>query len=259
MRRPALFPPSSIALAFGLLGAAHAAHAQAECGDITFQGQCDGAVLSFCSDAQLVALDCATEYFPTDVTAGICAEIDTAYGFDCALPTGSPCVFDSAGGSIPTFCAEPSDACVIDFSNDAGFVCTAGFAACTEASPGEDYAPSCAGDALYLDCLSGAQPVAIDCGSVGGTCADAACVVGEGIGCDEDLFRCGTGFVCEGYNPATGDFGTCVVAATPTETCDGVTNFGACEGSDAVYCSDANANSNAELYRLTCGALEVMQ
>lgn len=274
------------ALMVGFLLSHGSAWAQDACGDVTLRGACDGNVLSYCSRTnELVVLDCAQDYFPTGIEGGVCVEVDAEYGFDCALPTGGDCVFLTDDDQyLPTFCSVPTDGCAINVENDLGYVCTANMPACVQPPAGALYQPTCSGDYLYIDCVPGDQPVAIDCAAAGGTCGTDVCVMPAGETCDNLNFFCDSGLICEGYDILTNTYGTCVDStsandAGPTpdsdagtvadagtgdsdagqsvETCNGVTFNGECDDKDAVFCSDRNDDPNAELVRYGCGALAV--
>lgn len=242
------------------------------CGGVTEQGQCSGNVLQFCNaQNELTSIDCATEYFPAGVAGGTCVFISSDYGFDCASPAGTSCVYQGpAGEPMPTFCASDTDGCVADLNGTAGFVCESNVPACTPPPAGAAAEPVCNGNLLVLSCLPGNQPLALDCGSAGGTCQNGACQAPVNAACDNSLIVCGDGLTCDGAT-ATSD-GTCVdvdeceianggcgdpaeftctnrVAAAPQCTpvggnppadCNGIGADGRCDGNVLQFCNAQN-------------------
>ena len=92
-------------LSFGLLLAAMPTHVHAaECGDVTFEGQCDGEVVSWCEDGELMVADC------TEI-GGHCGWSSEDAFFDC-LDLDDPCTgatFEgtcSDDGSTVTWCDD---------------------------------------------------------------------------------------------------------------------------------------------------------
>ena len=179
------------------------------CDGLTSKGQCDGDILGYCGNNGVsIFIDCRSEYFPAEYTTGSCQIIDSDYGYDCVLPAGEPCVFDTGLSEIPTYCESPNAGCVWDFANTEGFLCTETAPACTQPAAGETFTPQCSGDLLLLDCLPGDQPLAYDCGSLGGGCENGACRSPQTELCDDELLRCAAGTRCEGVTAT--QFGTCV-------------------------------------------------
>lgn len=53
------------------------------CGTVDYQGECTGALLSWCNDGELVETDCAA-------TDRVCEHVDDTIGYDCVVPP-DPC------------------------------------------------------------------------------------------------------------------------------------------------------------------------
>ena len=203
------------------------------CEGITVKGQCDGDILSYCGNNDVtIAIDCRTEYFPAEYTTGSCQIIDSDYGYDCVLPAGEPCVFDTGLSEVTTYCESPTAGCVWDFANTAGFLCTETAPDCTQPTLGETFRPQCSGDLLLLDCLPGDQPLAYDCGSLGGVCENDTCRSAQTELCDDELLRCAAGARCEGVTAT--EFGTCVAVT------DCVQNNGGCGDPAVIQCVETN-------------------
>lgn len=174
------------------------------CGDVTFQGECQGDEAVWCQDGALQRINCATDFLPG--IAGECRFFDDEFGYYCALPVDAACLVDLGDGSgpQPIFCAGDDPGCIL--TEDAA-VCTENVGPCTPDSVPEGGA--CVGDVLALVCNVN-QPVGYDCAAFGGTCADAGCVdLPEGAPCDtDDVLACGDGLECEGASDTA--FGDCV-------------------------------------------------
>lgn len=163
------------------------------CGDLTFEGECDGTTAAWCdtdSDTRQ-SVDCAT-FYPE--TPGTCTFVSDDLGYWCAVSEGGTCIFQGDEGPIPAPCLGDGAACVL---GTADATCTNGVGACTE--DGE-----CLGEKYVLAC-DGGQAIAYDCAETGGTCTETGCAdQGDGGPCGEGAFgdgtnsTCATGFVCNG-------------------------------------------------------------
>ena len=166
------------------------------CGDVTFQGECDGTVVRYCvEDTELVEEDCA------DVAENFtCGYISEDFGNYCVLPAGDSCLVDLGEGAQPWFCAGTEPGCIIGAGGESA--CTENVGTCDPAV--EDAA--CVGDMLVQACLE-TQPFGIDCAALGGTCGEAQCsgLPVDSI-CAEDLLNCAEGLTCN-------DEGVCVEPA----------------------------------------------
>lgn len=187
---PAL--PLTLLLAWPATGRAGAP----PCGSVTFEGECNGAVLSYCDpdDEVLIVVDCAEEL---DERA-TCIEVDKDYGADCAMAVGQACLFDFGGELVQMFCQGARAGCL---ETDTDAICVENVGPCTE-----DDIYTCSGNRLVWDC-SVNQPHLIDCAAFGGTCGDTVCEnIPEGSFCEEDVLICAAGLEC-------GPQGLCVPGA----------------------------------------------
>jgi len=204
------------------------------CGDVTFQGECDGATVRWCDDSTdtLGEVDCATFY---EGVPGTCAWFGDDFGYWCGVEGAGSCL--APDGSI-ALCASAEDAgCVVagPTPEDLTFTCAEpGIGTCD----GETFdAAYCEGDLLVAQCTV-VQPLVFDCTTFGGTCADGACVgATEGSACDGETIVCADGFDCvEGESGAS----TCVAGEGPAPTCDDGEQNGDEEGVDCGgSCPDA--------------------
>ena len=163
------------------------------CGDVTFQGECQGSTVVWCDNGSLAQIDCATEFVPG--VAAECQFFDDEFGYYCALPVGETCLVDFGQGPQPLLCAGTDAGCML--SAEAA-TCTEGVGPC-DASTFPETGGACVGDIFALIC-SVSQPVGYDCGALGGGCSDASCVeLPIGAPCDtEGQLNCADGLTCEG-------------------------------------------------------------
>jgi hypothetical protein len=173
------------------------------CGPITFEGECQGDILSYCDtdNDEVIMVDCDAEYGP----ATICTEIDPTYGFDCALATGESCLFDIGSGEFAAaFCQGNAPGCV-ETAEDA--TCEENVGTCVDGD-----VRSCRGDRLVVECNVG-QPWVVDCAGYAGTCETDHCLVPGGILCDDDVLVCQPGTSCNNLGICVND--NLVDAGTP--------------------------------------------
>lgn len=167
------------------------------CGDVTFEGMCEGTMLKYCDpDEGVVEIDC------TDVqdATGTCIDIPD-YGSDCAVAVGDSC-FD-VEGEYHLFCDGTNTACIWEAD---GYTCKDN--AVAQPCDSETFEPSCDGNLYTYDCLYG-QPIAVDCVAIGGLC-DAAegCLVAADGQCDDVVANCSGELTC-GYENDGDYFGIC--------------------------------------------------
>ena len=189
-----------------------------DCGDIDLAGQCDGNVLSYCSNGSPVTVDCAAQ-------GKVCGFDEQFDWYDC-LESGG-CVPDCAGKAAgePDGCGGT---CAGDPGGECGDITTAG---------------ECDGDTLKY-CSNGAVQSfdctefgkvcgfdeqfdwydCVDDGSCTPSCAGAEC--GDD-GCGGSCGGCGAGAVCEA--------GQCVPEGGTG--CGGIDTNGECDGNILKYCS----------------------
>jgi len=161
---------------------------------VTFEGECNGQLLRYCDEGDLIEVDCAD-----GVTDGgyVCSLISIDYGYNCAAPAGAECIFeDEQEGVYADFCTGMQAGCLV--SGDTS-QCTAGIGPCTEENIGV-----CAGGRLLVDCQAG-QPWLLDCAAAGGMCGADHCVITtHGSACDDETLVCGSGLTCD-------ETGTCIM------------------------------------------------
>ena len=155
------------------------------CGDLTYQGECVGDTLRFCNSGQIVELDCPVLIDPLST----CAEVTPEYGFDCVMPSGENCGFDTLGGLFVAFCDGTAPGCA---QVSDGFVCVEDVGPCAAEEIGR-----CIGDFFVADCVVN-QPFVLHCSDHGGICeAEVGCVdIVEGGVCDGQLLQCADGLSC---------------------------------------------------------------
>lgn len=168
-----------------------------DCGEITFDGACEGTTLTYCDPEEgLIEIDC------TDVegATGTCIDIPD-YGSDCAVAPGDQC-FD-LDNEYHLFCDGTNTSCVWEAN---GYTCKDNAVAqpCDIAT----FEPACDGNLYTYDCLYG-QPIAVDCVAIGGLCDDTeGCLVAAEGQCDDVVAICSGELTCVYANE--GDyFGTC--------------------------------------------------
>jgi MYXO-CTERM domain-containing protein len=166
------------------------------CGTLTYEGECVGSLLRYClDDTEVVEAECSESFDGT----GVCREISTDYGYDCAAPVGGECAFDTGQGLDSVFCDGTDPGCS---TAAAGSVCTENLGACTDEVDDD----TCQGTNYVIYCWQ-TQPWVLDCPSFGGTCAaNSGCTgIAEGGDCDGSYLHCADGLVCD-------NSGTCAEA-----------------------------------------------
>ena len=231
------------------------AGAASACGDITYQGTCDGDMMTYCNDGELKEVDCSGEaYWDADNNSGshsqtTCGLVDCAddgcYGYDCVAKTGESCAMGEDCD------VEAPNGCI-------GGVC----AASTACDPETDSTVSCAGDVgtycnfamTEYDCSAGgSEPYTCVVPSEANT---AFCVGLEGGQCGTGSdgvtqFVCSTGLNCIGGICSAGSAGT--DAGTTTGTDAGTTT-----GTDAGTAGSGNDNASGSCAATSTGASAAM-
>jgi hypothetical protein len=201
------------------------------CGNIDFEGVCDGDIMTYCNEGTVETVDCGADGLS-------CTYIAEGYGHDCATAPGADCYLESEQGVMLMLCSGTQAACV--FEGETKATCQENIATCGNEQP------LCAGNVLVLPCdvEIDVQALGFDCVSDGGTCAAAEgdsaarCVgLAEGSTCNAEGFICAEELVCADVDPESG-VGTCKSKEPPVEdpTC-------------AAYCDLVTANcieSNAQ-------------
>jgi hypothetical protein len=171
-----------------------------ECGDIDYEGICDGDIVRWCDDG-LLEVDCSTYFDGLDVSVtSTCTYVGAGFGYWCAVSPGDECLFDDGDGVNFHACAGTEPACVM---TTAGSECVENGGTCDESVVGY-----CNNDWLVVDCFV-VQPAVWDCASAGGFCNEEAGLcsgIPEGEECEEGLLECAEGLSC--------DDGTCAAAET---------------------------------------------
>ncbi|MCP4504290.1 MAG: hypothetical protein GY822_30595 [Deltaproteobacteria bacterium] len=176
------------------------------CGNVTLKGECNGDVLSYCSDEQLVTRDCTTQYPDNPASCGL---VNAEWGFDCLVDDDATCRYVSGPDETPfyAFCNEGSGC---TFTEDGtGFFCEAGVGTCVPPAQGQPFVPVCNGiDKLTIACNVD-QPYGISC-PASSTCSNGACNgVSVGGWCADGIVNCDTGLTCDAAT------GTCIDPANP--------------------------------------------
>jgi hypothetical protein len=165
------------------------------CGAITFVGECNGDVLSFCDPQtdSLAEIDCGARTAADETTTATCGFVEEEYGYDCVFPVGAPCLGGTAEDPQLALCAGTEPGCVLTGTSA---TCTENVGVCAEPAEGADFVNTCSANLLTLSCQIN-QPVIYDCEALGGACGDGACNgLPDESNCDEDTFLCGDGLVC---------------------------------------------------------------
>ncbi|MEZ4266607.1 MAG: calcium-binding EGF-like domain-containing protein [Myxococcota bacterium] len=176
----------------------------AECGDLTLYGKCEGTVIKYCAFGGPADFDCATDTDEQGVPLA-CGLVSDDYGYDCVSATyNGGCGEVSDGGSCDgntlSYCASQAngDVVTVDCSAD-GLVCVAsgGFADCvTTGATGcgpVSASGTCEGTTATW-CLDHAVKTE-DCSATGKVC-----------GVDAGNFRCVDAPVLSGTHNVTGTF-----------------------------------------------------
>jgi hypothetical protein len=161
--------------------------AAAPCGSVTFEGECMGTLLRYCSDAELVEVDCVAEYTANTV----CMELDPTYGFGCAVAVGEDCYYTDVDDEIIVAACQGTDPACLEDATTA--LCVENLGPCTEA----DVDTCTPQGGLIMLCTEFKQPNILDCVALGGVCASGQCgQIPEGGYCDDIYSFCATGLVC---------------------------------------------------------------
>src|SRR5215472_3365172 len=162
------------------------------CGAVPADGQCAGTMLSFCDGMTgLVSYDCVTVFG----SGATCELVNMDVGYDCRVPTGSPC--QTLDGRHALCKGGASVGCLIDAMTGAG-LCTNNLGPCTEPVAGAFMDVCGANNLLLTDCTA-TVPDAVRCADLGAasTCMNNACInVAEGAPCDSN-FLCASGLQCD--------------------------------------------------------------
>ena len=146
-----------------------------------------GTTLRYCSEGELVEVDCVAEYTANSV----CLELDPVYGFGCAVAVGEACYFEDADEEIfVSACQGTNPGCLEDASSA---VCVENIGPCTE-----EAVDTCTAEGgLIMLCPEYKQPNILDCVSLGGECVPGRCAnVPLGGYCDDVYAFCASGLVC---------------------------------------------------------------
>lgn len=222
-----------------------------DCGDITFQGECEGTVVRWCGEDDvgneaLQEIDCAT-FFEGGQT-GTCEEFTADFGFFCAAAIGDSCL--SQGGTLLCAGTDPAGCLISDLTVADGSACTVFEADCAITDDGE-FTEYCEGDHAVIDCNVD-QPVAFDCAAFTGSCSEGACVdVQPGGPCWDGGPSCAAGLNCEGESDES--LGTCTGEVAEPTCEDGIQNGdeegvdcgGSCDPCEAgPSCEDEEQNGD---------------
>ena len=220
-----------------------------ECGDITFQGECEGTVVRWCQDGALSEIDCA-EFFQQGQT-GSCELFTDDFGYFCAAQAGEICL--SEGN--PLLCAGdgPAGCSINDLTVADGSACVAFEADCVSPEDPATFTDYCEGELAVIGCNVD-QPIAYNCAAFTGSCTDGACVnIEPGGPCFDDGPACAPGLTCEGATDTS--LGTCTGELADPTCDDGVQNGdeegvdcgGACDACEVEpTCDDGVENGDEE-------------
>ena len=210
----------------------------------------------FC-DGDLAFISCAN-------TQPIAMQCDVDYCQDgaCLLDEGDECYNPNVDLGI---CFGEDSGCVIDgFDDESGEVdssaCMIDLGTCEISTGDDDFEMYCLDDILIVNCEQ-THPLGIDCDtSLSGICENASCQQPEDSNCNDAIFSCAAGLICEGYVPNE-NFGKCVVDSNATELC-GVNEYvsnHACHSCASGMFNDAGddaSGSNTACDATLCGANE---
>jgi hypothetical protein len=176
-------------------------------GTVDTFGVCHDGDAVWCSDNAFVRLTCdSLDDFFAAPDAGMLSQAGVCQVFD---DVGSWCVFEEGAqcyvgeNSLPFGCGEGAASTTMGCDISDG--CVTGMVACT---PDADFAPTCQGDRLVLDCTPWGQPLSINCASaeIGGTtCQNDVCVgLPQDVECAPGLTSCAAGLECTDVDAITG-------------------------------------------------------
>jgi len=161
------------------------------CGELTYEGECEGTTVRWCQDGNAEEIDCATMY-PAESATGSCEHISEEFGYWCAVQPGDTCVYSSNGELIIAFCTGTEPACILSGATQN---CRENIGACTEADEG-----TCDDNGILIVGCAEGQPVGFDCVIDGGSCATDRCIdqgAGGICGTIGDVeFTCADGLTC---------------------------------------------------------------
>lgn len=142
------------------------------CGELTYEGECDGETVRWCQDGNAEEADC-TAMFPAEAATGTCEYISAEFGYWCAVQPEDTCVFSSGDQVIVAFCTGTEPGCIL---SGAAQACRENIGACTEADEG-----ACDDNGILIVGCSEGQPVGFDCVIDGGSCSTDRCI-DQGVG-----------------------------------------------------------------------------
>ncbi|MCZ7684595.1 MAG: hypothetical protein M5U28_39820 [Sandaracinaceae bacterium] len=152
------------------------------CGELTFEGVCEGDIARWCEEGVPYSLDCISlaSHVECDSIAG--------WGADCVADDGLACAVSVEGRPVNLTCRSEGSGCVW---REESVTCQSGVGACAEADVG-----TCRGELAIFDCRAG-RPVANDCASWSGRCDAGACVdMPAGAPCLDGFAICAAGLAC---------------------------------------------------------------
>ena len=219
--------------------AAGQCEAVAGCGDVTFEGKCDGDTLIWCQEEELLTYDCK------QLGNYKCAKKEGSDEFDCVVQAG--CTADCDGKACgPDGCGGVCGACEAGSScNDVGQCIAA------DGCEGLTYEGCCQADNTVLWCENNAKQ-ALQCGEGGCGWNDAGGYYDcnqSGDGPAEFPKQCNVDCdnSCEGKECGLNDCGnTCGVctgglsceANKCIDACGDISIEGVCEGDSLTYCAN---------------------
>jgi hypothetical protein len=192
---------------------ARCAPAAGTCGDIDYQGRCNGQVVEWCNEAgERETYDCA-------LSGQACAFLDAEVGYGCqAAPCGEITYYGECDGDTLRYCADDTTLIQIDCMAEYGVGCGL-----------ED-------DVIGYNCGGGGGESSGGCGDVSylGTCdGDVA------VWCSEEeiaQYDCSVqGKTC-GY--VDDEVGYWCVSASGESACGDIDYAGTCDGDWAVWCEN---------------------
>jgi hypothetical protein len=208
------------------------------CGDVTFQGECQGNTAVWCDEGTLGRVDC-TGFVPEGNT-GTCEFINDDFGFWCTTAENDPCYFTGDDGPVTFLCAGDDPACVLSTE---GSACLTNIGTCSDDDEG------CYDDTNILLGCGQEQPILYNCDSNGGTCDDGGddpiCVdIPEAEECIDGLLECADGLACEGQTDT--EPGTCVEDAPDAGPDAGSADSGEISGDGGTDAGETPGDGEAD-------------
>ena len=176
------------------------------CGELGYEGECEGDTLKYCSGSSVVVVDCASQ-------AKSCGFDATFEWYDC-LDAGGPCTPDCTGKA-----AGEADGC--------GGVCAGQGDACGDI----DSKGLCDGNTLKY-CAGGALKT-FDCATYDKVCGYD--VTFDWFDCVDDTGPCTPDCAGKAAGDPDGCGGSC--GGGPVEGCGDIDSKGKCEGNVLSYCA----------------------